>query len=850
MNRLILLGLTALALSAAPHAQNVTGLSGWSLYLDPGHSQTENDGIFGYSEPEKVLRVGLELREMLLTRTDIDTVYISRTNDQQQVSLSQRTDEANSLGADFFHSIHSNAAGPETNNVLMLYGGWRLNGETVEKTPRGGARMGAEYLDALAGAMRLPTAGQGNFADRTFYQGFPDTHDNQFPYLFVNRTTSMASVLSEGGFHTNPRQNQLNMNAEWKRLEAQAHYWAILDWHGVPRTTHRIATGIVTDAESGQPINGAMVAIGDQTYTTDTFESLFNQFSDDPDELANGFYYLEGVDGGTQTVTVTAENYAPATVQVSVQDTTFSFADVALVSTIPPAVTNASPADGAGTFPITDPLRLTFSRPLDPATTAPAVSLAPSAGGAAVEGAVTFTDDNYTLVFTPSAPLAPRTDYTLTVAGTATTVSGDPIDGDGDGTGGDAFSLSFTSSFADTSAPRLTQSFPAPNAQGADLEPVITVAFDERVTSETLDGRVSLETAEGGAVPGQFVQALAGDVGANPEERTTVSFVPDAPLAPGTRYRFTIAPGVEDRFGNASTGRYSFVFTTGSETMEATTIDDFETLAIGDNGSDWWIPQQSGSTTGIVTDSTRAAASDRGLPGSGRSMRIDYGWDDGVGPWLIREYLAGGPPRQVVFDSEVTLRALVFGDGVGTLFRFAVDDGFSGAHEVSPWVAVDWYGWRPVEWDLDADGFGSWIGNGAWDSSQLRFDSFQLSYDSTDAAGRFGELYVDDLQVLTRRAVASEGGVGTGITLAVAPARPNPFRGRTTVRFALGAPTDVTVRVFNVIGQQVATLVESAPLGAGDHEVVWDASGVASGVYVVRVEAGEASQSVRTALAR
>ena len=83
-------------------AQEVTGLSGWSLFLDPGHSRTENQGLYNYSEAEKVLRIGLALREMLLNTTDIDTVYISRDNDQVSVSLSQRTDRANALAADFF----------------------------------------------------------------------------------------------------------------------------------------------------------------------------------------------------------------------------------------------------------------------------------------------------------------------------------------------------------------------------------------------------------------------------------------------------------------------------------------------------------------------------------------------------------------------------------------------------------------------------------------------------------------------------------------------------------------------------------------------------------------------------
>ena len=34
-------------------AAQVTGLSGWNIYLDPGHSQNENIGIYGYSEAKK-----------------------------------------------------------------------------------------------------------------------------------------------------------------------------------------------------------------------------------------------------------------------------------------------------------------------------------------------------------------------------------------------------------------------------------------------------------------------------------------------------------------------------------------------------------------------------------------------------------------------------------------------------------------------------------------------------------------------------------------------------------------------------------------------------------------------------
>ena len=842
MNRFAPLGLLALVLFASSSQAQVTGLSNWTLYLDPGHSGTnENVGIYGYSEPQKVLRVGLALKEMLETRTDIEAVHISRTSDADQVGLSQRSDQANALGVDFFHSIHSNAGAASTNNTLMLYGGWRSGGQTVEKTPMGGGRMGDEYIRTLTAAMRIPTI--GNFADRTFYQGFPENHTNQWPYLSVNRRTNMASVLSEGGFHTNPRQNTLNMNADWKRLEAQAHYWSILDWHGITRSTHRIATGIVTDVESGRPINGATITIDGQTYTTDTYDSLFNAYSNDPDQLANGFYYLEDLGAGTHTVTIEADGYDTVTSSITMEDTTFTFLDAMMLSNVPPMVTASNPEPDAPAFRITDVLTVTFSRPMDPATTGSAFSLALSSGGA-VSG--TTTVQGTTLTFNPDGSLDPLSSYTLTIEGTATALAGDPFDGNGDGTGGDGASIMFTTGFADTSAPLLVEAYPAPSASGVELRPVVTVGFDEAVIPVTLEGRVELrQVSTGETIPGRYEHALGAVVGDDPEPRSTVSFVPDAVLSPDTRYRFDISAGIEDEVGNVTSSPFGFTFRTGTDAPTVTEIDSFEGTSFADN---WWIPQQSGSTTGIDTDSTGAeAVTDRvNLLGGTSAIRIDYGWDSGAGPWLIREYLAGGPPRSVFFGTDVTLQAYVFGDGSGTLFRFAIDD--RTQHEVSPWVAVDWVGWRPVSWDLDEDGTGTWIGNGTIDATSVRFDSFQLSRDMDGP--RYGELVVDDLRVLRSMPVANEGDGIASEGLVLSSSRPNPFRESTTLPFTLGEPSQVTARVFNTLGQEVATLAVGVTYSAGAHELVWQAGAVASGVYFVRVETETETQTARIVLAR
>jgi len=99
----------------------VGGLSGWNIVLDPGHSQKENMGIYGYSEAEKNLGVALHLHEILSRNTDIDTVYLTRWNGIDIVSLSQRTDYANRLHAAWYHSIHSDAGASQYNSTLLLW---------------------------------------------------------------------------------------------------------------------------------------------------------------------------------------------------------------------------------------------------------------------------------------------------------------------------------------------------------------------------------------------------------------------------------------------------------------------------------------------------------------------------------------------------------------------------------------------------------------------------------------------------------------------------------------------------------------------------------------------------------
>lgn len=65
---------------------------------------------------------------------------------------------------------------------------------------------------------------------------------------------------------------------------------------------------------------------------------------------------------------------------------------------------------------------------------------------------------------------------------------------------------------------------------------------------------------------------------------------------------------------------------------------------------------------------------------------------------------------------------------------------------------------------------------------------------------------------------------------------PNPFNPMTSIAFELADQGFTTLKVYDVLGREVATLVNGA-LDAGQHVVTFDASRLASGVYVYRLEA-------------
>jgi hypothetical protein len=79
---------------------------------------------------------------------------------------------------------------------------------------------------------------------------------------------------------------------------------------------------------------------------------------------------------------------------------------------------------------------------------------------------------------------------------------------------------------------------------------------------------------------------------------------------------------------------------------------------------------------------------------------------------------------------------------------------------------------------------------------------------------------------------------------------PNPFNPSTVIQFDLPKPGIVSLKVYNVSGQEVATLVDNEAYEAGQYAKTFNASGLVSGVYFYRLQAGEFTKTRKMVLMR
>jgi hypothetical protein len=92
--------------------------------------------------------------------------------------------------------------------------------------------------------------------------------------------------------------------------------------------------------------------------------------------------------------------------------------------------------------------------------------------------------------------------------------------------------------------------------------------------------------------------------------------------------------------------------------------------------------------------------------------------------------------------------------------------------------------------------------------------------------------------------------VGLTKPLRIGGPHPNPVRDRATISFAVQEAAETTVVLYNVLGQKVSTLYRGTPAAGAAKTARLDASTLPNGIYVVRLRAGERTESRRLTVLR
>lgn len=325
--------------------------------------------------------------------------------------------------------------------------------------------------------------------------------------------------------------------------------------------------------------------------------------------------------------------------------------------------------------------------------------------------------------------------------------------------------------------------------------------------------------------------------------------------------------------GNGSTVRQIFLLQQSGDTLTATSIADFGTLA------------------GIGGRLYGGAAGDIDVNG-----KLDFVFGtrdanpDNASIYRL-EYLGGDITQSASYSPTVIDKGYVtplFGPGRWMHIAIAEVDGDAnnevlygeGTGEMAPIIVLDIDGQLPVELKSFSasvsDGFVNLSWSTATETNNRGFEIQRKTEGSEFTAIGFVQgkgtttqiqsySFVDnnvqtgtyqyrlkqiDLDGSYTLSSVVEVSITNPIEFSLAQNYPNPFNPSTIINFSLAKESNVNLKVFDLLGQEIISLVNNEFMTAGSYSYKFDASSLASGTYIYRLEAGDFVQTKKMTLTK
>ena len=869
------------------------------IYVNPGHGGNDSDDRYipqtGYWESEGNLTKGLYLRDLLQSLNAV--VFISRTQNRTEddLPLSQIAADANANDVDFFHSIHSNGLNGNSNinYPLMLFRGY----DDAPVFPEA-KEMGEIMWNWLNTPNNQWTSWQYGFVNN---RGDWDFYPWGTSGLGVLRPLAMPGVLSEGTFHDYIPNSWRLISIDYRKHESILFLRSFIEYFELTPLTHGVLAGIVRDESetvsypynyhSGLP-NDNLKTVDNARVTLLPINRVYNV-----DFNNNGFFMFDSMPPGNYDVVFEGGIYASDTlfnVAVTANQTRFTSAFLSKDAAQSPQVfATFPPADKPAVNTYSD-IQITFSREMQPDSTAEAIQISPS-----INSTYYWEKENQILTILNVDTFQVGTLYQVSISTKAQSAGGIHFE--------EPYQFTFTTAVQHV-PPQVVEYFPTAQIDSIKIQASLSVDFDVPMDEPATESAFQLNPAVNGTITWN-------------EERTGFTFTPDSTFARKTYYTVTIGATAKNARGVPLAADVTFSFWTRGRN-EVQLVQSFPRPGESDINPDLkfhlkfdqlLLPEsvinqiEIHETNGgvlpvrtLVVFENRVTCLPRRtlaynseytlvvLPGV--SDIVDLPLEDTVkivfytetetfgGGIVIEEFEQIGDWQDPIESTEttgtdtnltyfeLTSSFRVSGTYGGKLnYAFTeINDGVcrlenSSGFEITNnpesifgmWVYGDFSG-NFLEFVFSHGGsenqivFVDTLDWGGWKLKKfpvsrigaigtISFDAIIIRQDSI--ADQSGFIVMDDVQYDITSAVEDNTIAEIPNAFVLRQNYPNPFNPVTNIQYQLPVRNHILIRVYNVLGQLVETLQDGIK-DAGVYVINWDAGDLPSGIYFYRLEAG------------